>query len=403
MIAVLTKIFGYEHLELAEDVVQDSFSKALQNWSLNGIPDNPSAWLYKVAKNKAMDVIRRNKFSETFDFSSDDKDLLNSEYSLGYVMESIWDENHIQDDLLRMMFACCHDGLSTENQITFILKTLCGFSTEEVANALMVSEDTVSKRLYRVKKFFRDSDIKPVFPGEEHIKPRVRIVLTAIYLLFNEGYQSRKHLLPIRRDLLNQSMYLCKLLIDNPLTSFSEVYAAMALMCFHTARIESRVSEDGEIILLADQDRGKWNQELINHGLNYLSKSSIDEYVTSYHFEAAIAYAHCAAKTFGQTDWERILSYYDGLLALHPSAITALNRLIVFYKVHGMVACLKEIQQSNYHKDWESMALFYSFLGDVYLPIDTAKSRQNYAIALEKVTNAIDQNVLRKKLSAVSA
>lgn len=399
MIAVLTKIFGYKNIDFAEDVVQDTFEKALDNWSLNGIPDNPSAWLYKVAKNKAMDVVRSNKFSESFDFNSDDRDLLNSEYSIGYAMDVLWDENHIEDDLLRMMFACCHNGVSAENQISFILKTLCGFSTNEVANALLVSEDTISKRLYRVKKFFRDQDIRPEFPGENQLKPRVRTVLTAIYLIYNEGYRSHQHALTIRKDLLNQAMYLCKLLIDNPLTRFSEVYAAMALMCFHTSRIESRISEEGNTILLANQDRSLWNQELINVGLNYLSQSSINEYVTTYHFEAAIAYEHCASKSFGETDWVRILSYYDGLLALHATAVTAINRMIVYHKVNGFEKTIREIKRSTYLDDWESMELYHSFLGDVYLPYDKKKSLGFYETAISKTSALTDINVIQQKIS----
>ncbi|MFT5724475.1 MAG: RNA polymerase sigma factor (sigma-70 family) [Bacteroidia bacterium] len=402
MTAVLSKIFGYQNLDYAEDVVQDSFSKALQNWSLNGVPDNPSAWLYKVAKNKAMDVVRKNKFSEHFDFSGDERDLLSSEYSIGYAMDTLWDEKTIEDDLLRMMFACCHEGISQENQITLILKTLCGFSTTEVANALLVSEDVVSKRLYRAKRFFRDQKIKPEFPGEAHIKPRVSTVLTAVYLLYNEGYQSTHHDIPIRKDLLNQAMYLCKVLIDNPITAFSEVHAAMALMCFHTARIESRITNAGAIVLLADQDRNLWNQELINLGLTYLSKSSIEPYVTSYHFEAAIACEHCITASFESTNWVRILSYYDGLQALHPTSITALNRLIVYYKVHGHDKTLKHIEDSPYIRDWEGNMLFNSFLGDVYCVKNADKAAMYYAKASTLCKSNQDLEIISKKQAQLS-
>jgi len=216
-------------------------------------------------------------------------------------------------------------------------------------------------------------------------------------LLFNEGCQSQQDL-SIRKDLLNQSMYLCKLLIDNSSTPFSEVFAAMALNCFHASRIESRVTEDGSLILLADQDRSLWNQELINHRLQYLSKSSIEAYVTSYHFEAAIAYEHCSSKTIEDTDWVMILSYYDGLLALHPSAVTALNRFIVFYKVHGFDKTKQELDTSNYQKEWESMALYYSFLGDMYKPFDTGKSRELYTLALKKTKVPNDIKIIEDKL-----
>ncbi|MFT5512855.1 MAG: RNA polymerase sigma factor (sigma-70 family) [Bacteroidia bacterium] len=403
MTAVLVKIFGYSQMDFAEDVVQDTFSKALQNWSLNGIPDNPSAWLYKVAKHKALDIIRRNKFSESFDFSGNDRDLLNSSYSMSYAMDTLWNENTIDYDLLRMMFACCHDGISTENQITLILKTLCGFNTKEVASALLVSEDTISKRLVRVKKFFRDKNIKPAFPGENQLKPMVRTLLTAIYLIFNEGYHASQHDIKIRKDLLNQSMFLCKMLIENPLTAFSEVYAALALMCFHASRIDSRVSEKGDVILLANQDRTLWSKELIDHGLYYMSQAAIEPYVTSYHFEAAIAYEHCSSATFESTNWVRILSYYDGLLAVHPSAVTALNRLIVFHQVNALKKTLEEIYVSKYKTEWESIPLFFSFLGDLYRPEDISKSKENYQIGLAKTNSQPEKNLIQLKIDALNS
>ncbi len=174
MVSVLTKIFGTENLQTAEDVVQDTLIQAMQVWKLKGIPDNPSAWLFRVAKNKAIDIIRRNKHSVQFDFSDNEKILLTSEYTLAATMDNFWKEEIIKDDLLRMMFACSHPEISKENQITLMLKTLCGFSTTEIAKAFLTTQETISKRLYRTKEFFRQHKIKLIIPSVDEIKNRTR-------------------------------------------------------------------------------------------------------------------------------------------------------------------------------------------------------------------------------------
>jgi RNA polymerase sigma-70 factor (ECF subfamily) len=298
MVAILTKIFGIENLELSEDVVQETFISAVQSWGLKGLPDNPSAWLMQVARNKAIDALRKNKHSTQIDFSDPDRKLLQSEYTLAIQMEKLWLEDEIKDDLMRMMFACCHPGLNPENQITLILKTLCGFSTAEIAKAFLTSEDTISKRLYRSKEFFREQKIKPGFPALQQLNSRTEAVLKTIYLIFNEGYNSSHSDELIRKDLLAQAMYLCKLLCNNPHTQSPQVYAAMALMCLHAARINSRISPEGEIILLAQQDRTQWNRRLIEEGNDWMNKAAYGDGISIYHIQAAIAYEHCIALPF---------------------------------------------------------------------------------------------------------
>ncbi|MEP6597063.1 MAG: sigma-70 family RNA polymerase sigma factor, partial [Ginsengibacter sp.] len=208
MVSVLTRIFGTENLETAEDVVQQTFIDAISVWKLKGVPENPSAWLFRVAKNKAIDIIRRNKHSVQYDFSDNERVLLTSEYTLATTMENLWKEEFIKDDLLRMMFACCHPGISQENQITLILKTLCGFSTAEIAKTFLTSEDTVSKRLYRTKEFFRENKIKLIIPSVDELRSRTNAVLNSIYLLFNEGYNSTHGEQLIRNDLIEEAMML---------------------------------------------------------------------------------------------------------------------------------------------------------------------------------------------------
>jgi RNA polymerase sigma-70 factor (ECF subfamily) len=401
MVAILTKIFGIENLELSEDVVQETFISAVQSWGLKGLPDNPSAWLMQVARNKAIDALRKNKHSTQIDFSDPDRKLLQSEYTLAIQMEKLWLEDEIKDDLMRMMFACCHPGLNPENQITLILKTLCGFSTAEIAKAFLTSEDTISKRLYRSKEFFREQKIKPGFPALQQLNSRTEAVLKTIYLIFNEGYNSSHSDELIRKDLLAQAMYLCKLLCNNPHTQSPQVYAAMALMCLHAARINSRISPEGEIILLAQQDRTQWNRRLIEEGNDWMNKAAYGDGISSYHIEAAIAFEHCIALTFEDTNWQQILAWYDMLVQLHPTAFVALNRMTVVFKISGAAETLQQLQLSPFLKEWEKHYIYYSLLGEIYSSSDKQKAVANFEKAISLTGSEAEKKLLRKKIEAL--
>jgi RNA polymerase sigma factor (sigma-70 family) len=402
IVSVLTKIFGTENLETAEDVVQQTFIDAINVWKLKGIPGNPSAWLFRVAKNKAIDVIRRNKHSVQFDFSDSEKILLTSEYTLIPVMENLWKEELVKDDLLRMMFACCHPAISHENQITLILKTLCGFSTAEIAKAFLTSEDTISKRLYRTKEFFRQNKVPFVIPSIDELKNRTDTVLNAIYLLFNEGYNSTDAEKLIRKDLIEEAMMLCRLLADNEHTQLPAVFALMALMCFHVARSESRLTTEGEIILLPYQDRSKWNHDLILLGNDYMSKAASGNEVSSYHIEAAIAFEHCTAKTFEQTNWKRILELYNFLSKVSPSPIIELNRAVAVLQVHGASAALLVLERIADKRKVESFYLYHSLLGDIYLQLqDSAKAKNHFTAALHQTHSGVEKKLLQNKIEAL--
>ncbi len=401
IVAVLTKIFGTENLDLSEDVVQETFISAMRVWALKGVPDNPQGWLFRVARNKAIDVLRRNKFSKQIDFSDPERILLKSEYTLNLALDKLWREDEIEDDLLRMMFACCHPEISVENQITLMLKTLCGFSTAEIANAFLTSEDTVSKRLYRTKNFFRDKKIKPEFPGNNKLAESIDAVLHTIYLIFNEGYYALHNSEVVRKDLIDQAIYLCKLLADNTNTQLPEVYAAMALMCFHAARLKSRLTAEGDIVLLADQDRSLWDKTLIDAGNNYLNKAAFGKKISTYHVEAAIAYEHCTAPTFKQTNWKNILNYYNLLATINPNPVVTMHRLTAILKVNGPTAVLQEIDTSPHKKDWEKNYLYHCLLGEVYTDLTPAKAKACYETAIEMTTSEKEHTLLRKKMAAL--
>ena len=400
MVAVLTKIFGTENLQTAEDVVQETLITALNTWKLKGVPDNPSAWLYRIAKNKAIDIIRRNKYSLQYDFSSEEKRLLTSAYTVVSAMNDLWREELINDDMLGMMFACCHPQLSAENQITLILKTLCSFSTTEIAKAFLTNEDTISKRLYRTKEFFRQHKIELKIPSSAEIKNRTSAVLNAIYLLFNEGYNSASAETLIRKDVIEEAMMLCKMLTENTHTQQPEVFALMALMCFHAARVDSRLTSEGEMILLSSQDRTKWSRQLIDEGNMYMNKAAFGEEVTTNHLEAAIAFEHCTAPSFEQTNWKRILNYYEWLCRLSTSPVTELNKAIVVMQVEGANAALDILNNISDRKKLESWYLYYALLGEIYLKLNRKElSKLNFETAINLTKSEAEKRMMKNKIA----
>lgn len=402
MIAVLTRIFGLENATTAEDVVQETLLQALNVWKFKGIPENPVAWLYRVAKNKAIDVIRKNKYSSAFDFSDQEKQLLTSEYTIGIAIDHFWQEDSIKDDLLRMMFSCCHPDLSPENQITFILKILCSFSTAEIAKTFLCPEDTISKRLYRTKTFFRENKVQFEIPSVAEIKKRTGVVLNAIYLLFNEGYNSTHNEELVRKDLVEEALQLGKWLTEHPHTRLPEVFALMALMCFHTARNDGRLSPEGEIILLPMQDRTKWNTALIAEGNDYMNRAATGNEISAYHFEAAIAYEHCIAQTFNDTNWNRILELYEWLCRLSSSPISELNKAVAVMQVKGPEQAFAALEAIKDRKALESFYLYNGLLGELYFRLgNTEKAKHYLKLSITQTRSEKEKKLLRQKINVL--
>lgn len=362
MVAVLVKIFGPENYTLVEDVVQDALLSGLETWKFNGIPDNPEAWLFRVAKNKAIDIIRRKKHQYSVDFSDPEQVLPSSEYTF----DEYWQDQAIRDDFLGMMFACCHPDISPENQVTFILKSLCGFSTREVARAFLTSEDTISKRLYRTKEFFRANHIRPHIPPPAQLSGRLDAVLNSLYLLFNEGYSATQHEQLVREDIIAQAMYLCQSLLDHPHTRQPRTCALMALFSFHAARIHSRLQADGTIIPLSQQDRRQWDQALITTGNEWLNKAASGATLSPFHLEAAIAYEHCIARSYAATNWKMILAYYDALLQLTKDPVILLNRSVALLEYAGAPAALQSLEALQGHRQLNRYYLYHAVLGEIY-------------------------------------
>jgi RNA polymerase sigma-70 factor (ECF subfamily) len=339
MVSYLTRIFGFDRLDLAEDVVQDTLYRALETWPMQGLPDNPSAWLMRAAHNRAVDLLRRdNQFRY---FTPELVHVFKLRESLP--METPAFEKEIRDDQLRMMFACCHPELSTEVQVTLILKTLCGFSVSEIANALLASEDSIEKRLGRARKLLRLSGTLEEPATSSQITERFEAVCQTIYLLFNEGYHGSQSEKTVREDLCFEAIRLALLLTEHPDGQKAETYALVSLLCFHAARLAGRIDDDGNLVQLEMQDRSRWDRELIEKGLLFLEKSSVGNELSEFHVEAAIAALHCAASSYDKTEWAKILELYDALYRLKPSPIIALNRAIALGKALGAEQGLAEL------------------------------------------------------------
>lgn len=395
MAAVLTRLLGFQCLDTAEDIVQETLFQAMSTWPLKGIPENPSAWLYTVAKRKAIDVIRQKKLHEQH--HSRINLALKSEWTLIPTVNSFFMENEIEDSQLRMIFACCHPIIPYESQLAITLKTLCGLSTSEIAKCFITGEETISKRLYRAREKIRSENISLEAPAPAHLPERLDAVLHSLYLLFNEGYNSSHPDELIRHDLCEEAMRLCLLLAKHPLTNISKTNALLALMCFQASRLEARTRADGSIILLEDQDRSRWFQPLIDKGKYYLEIAAKDDVYSEYHLQAAIAGCHARASSFAETDWKQILRLYNLLMEMRPGPIIQLNRAIATGYAISKEAGLRALQEITGLQDHH---LYYSALGDFYCEVrDHTNARISYEKAIDLTRSTAEKNLLHLKLS----
>lgn len=342
LISVLTRIFGPRNLELAEDVVQESFAAAVAHWSREGIPRNPSAWLLTTARNRAIDAVRRERTRRRF--ADDLAVFLDSEWTVASTVDDAFLPDPLRDDQLRMIFLCCTARLSPESRVTLILKTLCGLSVAAVARALLTTEAAVNKRLVRSRQALRGAEF--ALPAAAERPAALDTVHLALYLVFNEGYFSTGHR-PVLRELCVDAMSLVKLLADAPAFSNSDTVALLALMCFNLARLDSRVDDAGALVPLDRQDRARWDQELIRQGMRHLERTSRMDRAEGgrFHFEAAIAARHCTAETFEATDWDSICRLYDRLLEVEPSPMAELNRAVAISYRDGAAAALPLVEE----------------------------------------------------------
>jgi RNA polymerase sigma factor (sigma-70 family) len=396
--AVLTRIFGAHNLELAEDVVQDSLLEALNVWNYKGLPGNPTAWLYRVAKNKALNIVNREKYKR--EYVSEVAHFLRSEWTANAALDNLFSDEQMEDDQLRMMFTCCQPAISSDSQIALTLKTLCGFSIPEIARAFLTSEDTINKRLVRARQKIRDNKIAFEVPHGVEANERLDTVLQTIYLLFNEGYSASTGLELIRYEFCFEAIRLAEIISGSRLINEkSDVYALLGLMYLNASRFTARQNERGEICTLAEQNRKLWDKQLMQKGFNKLDQASNAKQLSNYHILAAISACHCAAPDFESTNWQAILLLYDKLTELDGSPLVKLNRAVALSKATGLIEAIAELENIKNSTTLKDYHLMYSTLGDFYLQNgDTERAKDNLHVALQLCSLPVEKELLKRKL-----
>lgn len=385
MVSTLTAIFGSRNLDMAEDVVQEALLRALQLWPYQGVPDNPRAWLTQVAKNLALDRLRRETALA----------LLRPELE-----RRLNDTDASEtDQQLAMMFLCCHPCLSDQAQMCLTLKLVAGFSVKEIARGLLSTEDAVAQRIVRAKREIREQGFPMEIPTGPDIALRLDSVLNVIYLVFNEGYSASGGENLLREDLCAEAIYLTSLLLENPLSRLPKVHALQALQSLQSARLPARIDNDGDLLLLAEQDRSLWDGKKITEGFHHLAMACDGDEISTYHVQAALAAVHSAAQDLASTDWQEAVHLYDQLMELNPSPIVELNRAVAISKRDGPEAGLQALKLIRDHASLANYYLLYAVLGSFYESLgDVWKSRECFQRALKCPCNAAERRFLERRL-----
>ncbi|MCI0663742.1 MAG: sigma-70 family RNA polymerase sigma factor [Acidobacteria bacterium] len=401
MISTLTRIFGPRHIDLAEEVVQDALLKALQQWSYRGVPENPSAWLIQVAKNRALDLLRREaslreKSGELVRSFAAQEEFANRRQELGGPNEAL-------DDTLSMIFMTCHPSIPREGRVALTLKTAGGFGVSEIARAFLAKEPTIAQRLVRAKRLIREEGITFEMPSGAEMSARLDSVLEVLYLLFNEGYTAHSGENLVRVDLCDEAIRLSSLIVQHPATNLPKCHALLALMLFQAARLPARVGKSGELSLLAEQDRSLWDKRLIDRGYWHLDRSALGDEFTDYHLQAAIAACHAAATSYQLTNWEEIVQLYNMLVELNPSPVVALNRAVAIAKWHGAAAGIHELEKIIEHPLLQHYYLLPATMGELWSELgEQMKAADYYRQALDCPCSEPERRFLSKRLEAAS-
>ncbi|RQO69526.1 hypothetical protein DBR43_15735 [Pedobacter sp. KBW06] len=397
MTAILSRIFGLQHLDLILDIVQDTFEAALTTWRFKGIPDNPSGWLMKVAKNKALNAVKRAQKSESF---SPDL-ILSASIDLEDHFELICTDHEIKDSQLRLLIICGQPVFSSRNQIIITLHILSGFGVPELANALLMKEEAVKKSLSRCKSSLKAIpqllNVPVVLPSDEQTETLLHI----LYLMFNEGYKTTRAKKGINNDLCYEAIRLTKLLLTPQQTCYHQVNALLALMFFNLSRFPARLTESAEWLSLAEQDSGLWEQKFIQEGFYYLHISTQSTQIHRLHLEAIIASLHCTAPDFKQTNWTKIVYLYQQLELLEPgSPYVRLNRIIAQSYLLNAAACIKEINELEISSGLRQSFLFSASKADIYQRIgEREKAITAYEEAFRLSNAVLDRKFLLRKIA----
>ena len=396
MVAVLTKLFGLSNVETAQDIVQETLLAALDAWKLNALPDNPRAWLYRVAKNRALDHLRRRRHWQD-KIAPGLVQAWSDDSAVQEHLDLLFLDAEIEDSQLRMLFACCHPALAAEGQIALILKTLCGLSVSEIAAAFLTSKDNIEKRLYRTREKIRHERIALEVPLGADLPPRLDGVLKSVYLLFNEGYHSASSDQVIRHELCDEALRMADLLARHPVVGLAKTQALLSLLCFQASRFGARFGPGGQIVLLEDQDRGHWDQSLIARGFVHLTRSAVGGEVSGYHLEAAIASYHAQAVSWEKTNWQAIFYLYQLLWQRQPNPIVAFNRAIALGYARDAPAGLEALLAIETLRDNH---FYHTALGDFYRKTgDLEKSQSAYQTALSLAVLPREKQLIAEKMA----
>lgn len=388
IVSVLCKRFGFDQVAIAEDIAGDTFLTATQTWGLNGLPPNPVAWLYSVARNKAANYRQRGLL-----FDNKISPEIKAGAPVFYEEEIDLSPQHINDSQLQMMFAVCHPAVSPEAQIGLSLRILCGFGIGEIADAFLTSRETINKRLFRAKEKLREEKIPIELPGPAEMDKRLSAVLSTIYLLFNEGYYSASQNKTLQKDLCLEAMRLCTMLVENKATNKPEVNALLSLMCFHASRFDARLDRNGEIILYGEQDTNLWNTDLISKGGYFLQCAASGNTLSKYHLEAGIAYWN-TQKADTKEKWENILQLYNRLLQIAYSPVAALNRTYALSKANGRQEAIAAAEQLELTDN----PFYFSLLGELYTGMDDGKAVLYYKKAFTLTKTAAGRQAIQRKI-----
>jgi RNA polymerase sigma-70 factor (ECF subfamily) len=395
MVAALTRALGPDRLDLVEEVVQDALVRALETWPYRGVPENPRGWLFQVARNRALDLLRReSSLAEKL------AALPVSEID----QHSIDGGDPFADDELAMVFMCCHPALPREAQLALTLKTVCAFSVNEIAAAFLAEPPTIAQRIVRAKRTIVDRGIPLELPHQSALRDRLEPVLEVLYLLFSEGYNAHEGEGLVREELCNEAIRMGQLLAHHPETATPAVHALLALMLLQASRLSARRDEGGSLLLLPEQNRALWNRSMINAGMRELECASEGDSITSYHVQAAIAACHANASSSDDTDWEHILSLYDQLIELTPTSVIALNRAVAVARVHGPEAGIRELERLHSDPVLRRYYLLPAVLGGLWYEAGRPDEAMSwYARALELPCNAAERRFLETRLAQCAA
>jgi RNA polymerase sigma factor (sigma-70 family) len=392
IVTVLCSRFGMDFMDTALDIVSDTFLSAAETWRLKGVPDNPTGWLYITSKNKALNLLEHERV-----FEKKVKKALSGGVDPERDPDIDLSPKGITDSQLQMMFAICHPAIPVEAQISLALRILCGFTIDEIAQALLTTRANVNKRLFRAKTKLREVNAPIAFPDPGEINVRLNTVLITLYLLFNEGYYSASSDKVLRKDFCGEALRLAYLLAEHRDTASPSVFALMALMCYQASRFDARINQSGELVLYDDQDSSLWDEDLIKQGNYFFFQAFGKKDISRYHLEAAIAWWH-THQADTEEKWENILRLYNQLLILEYSPIAALNRTFAYAKVFGKEKAINEAESLPLAGN-----LFYhSLLADLYTGIDSRQARTHLRKALELTKVSSERAVLSARLSAIS-